>query len=90
MQLFLLLQVQLAGAQDQDDEGESITSLYQVSFPSPDIFLSWELVFSVGFLELYSHRRRIKTEEKAKVVASVCGTELIQFLATLAVLHEFE
>ena len=31
------------------------------------------------------HRRRIKTEEKAKVVAAVWGTELIQFLAALAV-----
>ena len=32
------------------------------------------------------HRRRIKTEEKAKVVASVWGEEFIQFLAALAVL----
>ena len=31
----------------------------------------------------YTHRRRIKTEEKAKVVAAVWGTELIQFFATL-------
>ena len=30
--------------------------------------------------------RRIQTEEKAKVVASVCGEEFIQFLAALAVL----
>ena len=30
------------------------------------------------------HRRRIKTEEKAKVVVAVWGTELIQFIATLA------
>ena len=29
------------------------------------------------------HRRRINTEEKAKVVASVWGTELNQFLAAL-------
>ena len=34
----------------------------------------------------YSHRRRIKTEVKAKVVASVWGKEFIHFLATLAVL----
>ena len=34
------------------------------------------------------HRRRIYTEEKAKVVAAVWGTECIQFLATLAVLHQ--
>ena len=33
-------------------------------------------------------RRRIKTEEKAKVVAAVWGTELIQFIAVLAILHQ--
>ena len=32
-------------------------------------------------------RRRIKTEKKAKVVASVGGKEFIKFLAALAVLH---
>ena len=32
------------------------------------------------------HRRRIKTEAKAKVVASVWGTELIKFLDALAIL----
>ena len=30
------------------------------------------------------HRRRIKTEENAKVVASVWGEEFIKFLAPLA------
>ena len=35
------------------------------------------------------HRKRIKTEEKAKVVAAVGGTEFIQFLATLAILLLF-
>ena len=30
------------------------------------------------------HRRRINTKEKAKVVASVWGTEFIPFLAALA------
>ena len=30
------------------------------------------------------HRRRIKTEEEAKVVAAVWGTELIKFIAALA------
>ena len=34
------------------------------------------------------HRRRMKTEEKAKVVAAVCGKELIQFLAALAIFHQ--
>ena len=32
------------------------------------------------------HRRRIKTEEKAKVVISVWGKEFIKFLAALAIL----
>ena len=32
------------------------------------------------------HRRRINTEEKAKVVVSVCVEEFIQFIAALAVL----
>ena len=32
------------------------------------------------------HRKRIKTEEKAKVVAAVWGEECIQFLAALAIL----
>ena len=34
------------------------------------------------------HRTRIKTEEKAKVVASVWGKEFIQLLAALAVLQK--
>ena len=34
------------------------------------------------------HRRRMYTEEKAKVVAAVGGTELLQFLAPLAILHQ--
>ena len=34
------------------------------------------------------HRRRMTTEAKAKVVAAACGTELIQFLAALAFLHQ--
>ena len=33
-----------------------------------------------------TNRRRMKTEEKAKVVAAVWGTEMIQFLAVLAIL----
>ena len=33
------------------------------------------------------HRRRIKTEAKAKVVSAVWGTECILFIATLAILH---
>ena len=34
------------------------------------------------------HRRRIYTEEKAKVVAISWGTEMLQFLAALAILHQ--
>ena len=34
------------------------------------------------------HRRRIKTEEKAKVVAGVWGTKFIKFLAALAIFHQ--
>ena len=33
-------------------------------------------------------RRRIKTEEKAMVVVAVWETELFQFLAALATLHQ--
>ena len=33
------------------------------------------------------HRRGIKTDAKAKVVASVWGTEFIQFLAAPAILY---
>ena len=33
------------------------------------------------------HRRRMESEENAKVVASVWGAELVQLLAALAVLH---
>ena len=36
---------------------------------------------------LCSHRRRIETEGKAKVVTSVWGAEFVQFLAAQAVLH---
>ena len=35
-----------------------------------------------------NHRRRIKTEAKAKVVAAVWGTEIIQFVAALAILYK--
>ena len=34
------------------------------------------------------HRRRIKKEEKAKVVAAVWGKELIHFLDALAIFHQ--
>ena len=34
-----------------------------------------------------TYSRRIYTEEKAKVVAAAYGTEMIKFLAALAILH---
>ena len=34
------------------------------------------------------HRKRTKTVEKAKVAAAAWGTEFIQFIAVLAVLHQ--
>ena len=34
------------------------------------------------------HRRRIYTEAKAKVVAAAWGSELIQFLAALAIFYK--
>ena len=39
-----------------------------------------------GSRVLPEHRRRIELEDKAKVVASVWGTQFIQFLAALAIL----
>ena len=35
-----------------------------------------------------THRIRINTEENAKVVTAAWGTEFIQFLAALAILHQ--
>ena len=43
---------------------------------------------SSNLLVGFNHRRRINTEEKAKVVAAAWGTECIQFLAALAILHQ--
>ena len=37
-----------------------------------------------------THRRRIKTEVKAKVVAVIWGTGLIQFLAALDIFHQHD
>ena len=37
--------------------------------------------------DMDTHRRRINTEEKAKVVAAVWGTEIIKSFAALAILH---
>ena len=42
-------------------------------------------VYSLRLSSPSHHRRRIKS--KAKVVAAVCGSEFIQFLAAQAILH---
>ena len=47
----------------------------------------WTELPDLNSILLYS-KIRIKTEEKAKVVAAVCGTELIQFLAVLDIFHQ--
>ena len=41
----------------------------------------------VPIIMVFKHRRRIRTEEKAKVVTSFWGAEFIQFLVALAVLY---
>ena len=61
--------------------------------PLPVLLQSSDMArpFPSGVLQQYKHslkhRRRKYTEEKAKVVAAVWGTEIIQFLALLAILH---
>ena len=42
-------------------------------------------VYCTMYILYKGHQRRINTKEKAKVVASVWGTEYIQFLAALTV-----
>ena len=54
----------------------SITDIYS---------LDWSKEYKL--LGALSHKRMIKTEEKAKVVAVVWGKEFINFLAVLAFLH---
>ena len=46
------------------------------------------MLFSSYVKEGCMGRKKLTTEEKAKVVAAVWGTELIQFLAALAILHQ--
>ena len=55
-----------------------------VSMSNLVILLSLSRKVRLGF----THRIRIKEEEKTKVVVAVWGTELIQFLATFIILHQ--
>ena len=45
------------------------------------------IFLNLGRIDCLEHRIRIKTEEKAKVVASVWGAEFTQFLAAQVFLH---
>ena len=66
--------------------------------PSPIILLTVPLFLSAKVLSFITrikhgtvichHRRRVNTEEKAKVVADAWDTELIYFSAALAILHQ--
>ena len=50
-------------------------------------YITLDCSVTYGNAYLYiKHRRRMKLEEKAKVVASVWGAEFVQFLAALVVL----
>ena len=48
------------------------------------------MVLDIELNNYYFHRIRIYTEEKAKLVAAVWGTEFIQCLAALVNLHQEE
>ena len=48
--------------------------------------ISFSFRVSSKYAECYPHRGRIELEDKAKVVASVWGTDFVQFLVALAVL----
>ena len=48
----------------------------------------FSLLISTLAIKHVEHRRKMKTEEKAKVVAAVWGMELIQFLAALDIFHQ--
>ena len=58
----------------------SLWCLFTIHSESPSLGTTWPPW----------HRRRIKTEEKAKVVATAWGTEWIQFLDAIAILHQDE
>ena len=70
----------------------SVIQFYGIFFRvwafSTNVFYSHIMVHHKGL----DHRRKINIEEKANVVAAIRGTELIQFLAALAVFpyNDFE
>ena len=66
--------------------------MHKVYIDKKHIYCNWQLVTpslaKYRMRQGVAHRRRMYTEETAKVVAAAWGTECIQFLATLAVLHQ--
>ena len=58
------------------------TSLYDMGYDSNGQFLTG------GIMGTCNHRRRIDTQEKPNVGATVWGTEFIQLLAMLPILHQ--
>ena len=64
--------------------------MFECAYTPPLISVSLSLCLQCvpNFLVSRNHKRRVETEENAKVVAAVCGTEFIKFLAALVVLHK--
>ena len=63
-------------------------AVVQGHIPQPDNFTTCgKLGIEINQYNCPIEVRRIKTEEKAKVVAAVWGAKFIRFLAALAVLH---
>ena len=72
--------MEVARVEEEGDQGRISTVLRSM--------VDVSLLKDFKFMLRKHHRRRIKTEEKAKVVAtSVYGKEFIQFLDALAVLR---
>ena len=65
-----------------------IQSIHNVQYMRDQIIII--RVCSPFYRMFYAHRKRIYTEEKLKVVVAYWGTELLQFLAALAILLQDE
>ena len=88
----------LTSIYDEKDCGINYLCPLSAEGPSPIILLTVPLFLSAKVLSFITrikhgtvichHRRRVNTEEKAKVVADAWDTELIYFSAALAILHQ--
>ena len=65
----------------------SIVFLQYYSQCADEGMYSFRNFMKMSMTESRAHRRMMERETKAKVVASVWGTEIIQFLATLSILY---